>query len=745
MSAFGISAAETDGIVKEAESAVLIGSRSFDDPAASGAKTVGWMGSVRFDHAPAANCLRLRYAWNAPVQALITVNDRPARVVPMMGGQKISGTYLERTIWIDIPADATVTVAGGFNFDCLTFVTAPSPAKIPPVEIPSPFPASAPRWDLSSDDTLATVAVHEGRPCLVSLKNRKQQWEWIRQVRPMPLLPEVVIEDRDVPLHWTYRDTVRDEAAGTLTMRFTCAEPALELLSRWRARPGTGPVEHLPTLINRGTKRLVVPTDVLAAADLDLAADQALRPVRLGQPNLVGYYGDGSETLAMPYEILQAGAAHGLYLAYDFDFGIGLTGLDAQHARTARHRFAVSSGRLVPPGPVTHLSKSIQRSVPGTQLIVLDPGQELVGPGMHHLAYVGDEDDGANRFRRWFWKYEIPACLRDDPRRPLIEICTGPTLDGNPDGLIALVKSGKLNAMGAEMLKTDLWHLKTGHAKRAELAEVCRAHGMELRLYVGGSVANGLTRKLWEEVGAHGRSDSAYGGQVYPPGDYHSARRLYRFLDETTALSKGRWDYQNCSNGGNHRSMDIFRRMSGISHSDTPGLHVFFQHVSDWSYLLAPAQMSSHIGFGEVEGLYKPTPGEVADFRCLLLGAILTGFPEYWTPEFIARFREVCKLYKTRQRAILRGADIYHIAPAKPWLGIQYDNPAIGKGSVLLWQNGGPASQTIKLKGLDRAKTYTLTFQDDPAQNSKRAGGTLMDDGIVVRMGANASEIIWIE
>lgn len=379
-------------VIREAESATLLGSRIYDDPAASGGKAVGWMGAVRFDQAPAANCIRLRYAWNEPTVASITVNDRPPRSVVLVGGKKITGDYCERLFWIDVPAHATVTVAGKFNFDRLTFATVQPPAVTPRSELPIPPPASVPRWELASDDTLATVAVWEDRPCLVRLKNRKQQWEWIRKVRPMPLLDTVVIDDRDVPVTWVYREATHDKEAGTLTLRFTCEQPALELRSRWRARPGPGPVEHLPTLINRGKQKIFVSTDLLLAADLDLAADQALKPVRLPKTSRVGWLGFRSEGLPLPYEILQAGAAHGLHLAYDFDFGEGQTLTDPKDPARAGFRFAAGCGALIP----------------------LDPDQELTGPGMHHLAYAGDEDDGANRFRRWFWNYEIPASLRDD-------------------------------------------------------------------------------------------------------------------------------------------------------------------------------------------------------------------------------------------------------------------------------------------------------------------------------------------
>ena len=79
--------------------------------------------------------------------------------------------------------------------------------------------------------------------------------------------------------------------------------------------------------------------------------------------------------------------------------------------------------------------------------------------------------------------------------------------------------------------------------------------------------------------------------------------------------------------------------------------------------------------------------------------------------------RETWQLYQTKQRAILRGGDVYHILPfpdAVNWDGMQYFNPDLNKGSVLLFKPAGsaPDEKVIKLKGLDRKATYTLAFQD---------------------------------
>jgi hypothetical protein len=116
-------------------------------------------------------------------------------------------------------------------------------------------------------------------------------------------------------------------------------------------------------------------------------------------------------------------------------------------------------------------------------------------------------------------------------------------------------------------------------------------------------------------------------------------------------------------------------------------------------------------------------------------------------------YRQHIALYKTRQRPILRGADVYHILPMADgvnWDGLEYFNTAINKGSVFLFKPSTKAtdgdSKVIKLKGLDRDAHYTLTFQDRTNLNCVMSGQRLMDIGISVTAmtGDNASEIIWL-
>jgi len=74
-------------------------------------------------------------------------------------------------------------------------------------------------------------------------------------------------------------------------------------------------------------------------------------------------------------------------------------------------------------------------------------------------------------------------------------------------------------------------------------------------------------------------------------------------------------------------------------------------------------------------------------------------------------------------------------------------NRAAGKGAAFVFKSASKAdTRWFVLRGLDRAKTCFLTFQDRPEQNARKTGAELMDQGLDVTMARqHASEIIWID
>jgi hypothetical protein len=99
---------------------------------------------------------------------------------------------------------------------------------------------------------------------------------------------------------------------------------------------------------------------------------------------------------------------------------------------------------------------------------------------------------------------------------------------------------------------------------------------------------------------------------------------------------------------------------------------------------------------------------------------------------------------------LVREADLYHILPRPDGRhrdGIQYYDPAVGKGVAYLFQpSGETAKETIRLKGLDAEQRYTVSFADGTHPPSVRSGAELMDQGLEVKLaGEEVSELIFFE
>ena len=615
-------------------------------------------------------------------------------------------------------------------------------------------PSQETTWTLSTEDTELTVTVAGGTASLTRLRNPAQQWNWIAAPSRLPL-PSIRRGDKPQALHWEFREAIEDKTQDhEVTLRFTCSDPALELKSHWQARPGPGPVEHWASLENQSDGPVTFGPEIAAAA-VGLTADAAVTlhwaektavgEGKVRQESLGPNFTFKTDSGTIPLLLLGVGARHGVYLGFEWELGgfRGKSEADALYLSVAVH--------------------------PITEHVVRGKGEVFLIPSVYYGAYQGDLDDGGNRFKRWFWNHKITRSLHDHQDEPWVEVCMqdiGGKGDSSITGQTPLSAYTRLAAVGAECVKMDFWDGsgKCWYTDRDwtfhpqfwptgfDFAAKAHQAGLKASLYMGGTYKDadlatraGRDAELeavlsrydqgWFDVW---RTDLYTAPKEPMPQTYEGVSSFLHIQDHLISQRPG-YRYENCCNGGKYKGFAICRRMTFCTMNDVDNTAwktrtTYYANT----FAINPVQLKSDLG-----------PAETAyDLRTDMLGSILT-----WAADNPV-YREHIALYKSKQRPILRGGNVYHILPMPDgtnWDGLQFFNPDLDRGSVFLFKPSvkaaGGDSKLIKLKGLSRQATYALHFQERTKLNCAKTGAQFMDEGITASemTGDRASEIIWIE
>jgi len=263
-------------------------------------------------------------------------------------------------------------------------------------------------------------------------------------------------------------------------------------------------------------------------------------------------------------------------------------------------------------------------------------------------------------------------------------------------------------------------------------------------------------RRLFEEYRADmWRSDCTRGAVI--GNSYAATRGFYALVDDLAAGIPGfRWE--NCSGGGRIKDYGAMRRAVKIFNSDRYSPLIVRQAFYDSSYAFHPIQLEGHVG--SINGRYRPrgAVGIRYAFRSTSMGA-----PEWfldapnggngsepWTQQEKDALKACVDTYKTRIRPLVREADLYHILPrpdGRNWDGIEYCDPAKGKGVVYLFKpSDETTTETIRFKGLNRERMYRVSFEDDAQPASVKSAAELMDKGLPVTLrGEDVSELVFFE
>jgi hypothetical protein len=610
------------------------------------------------------------------------------------------------------------------------------------------------RWSLSTDDTRLDLAVEGDAIRIIGLRNPKEKWNWIIAPSSVPL-PGVDAGGTYRALNWRYAGAVDERTNGRqLTLTFTCSDPALELKSVWRSLPGPGPVENWVSVTNRSGADVAFragspAAEVMLAADVPITLQSsdktAVGEGKVHRDVIGAHAAFHTDTNVIPLVFLQAGARHGAYFGFEWELG----GFDVATQENPL-RMAVSAR-------------------PITETVTRADGRTLVVPSVYYGVYTGDVDDGSNRFKRWFWNHKITRSLHDNPGEPWVEVCMqdiGGIGSSSVTGATPQSVYDRLASTGAECVKMDFWDGSgkcwytdrdwTFHPENwpqgFDFAAKAHKAGLKASLYMGGTyrdcdltTPSGRDSELeavlsrydkgWFDIW---RTDLYTAPKEPIPQTFEGVTNFLDIQDHLIGARPG-YRYENCCNGGKYKGFAICRRMTFCTMND----------VDNTAWKTRTTYYSNSFAINQVQLKSDLGPAETAyDLRTDMLGSILT-----WAADNPI-YRQHVALYKTRQRPILRGCNVYHILPMADgvnWDGLQFYNPDIGRGSVFLFKPSVKAadgdSRLIKLKGLDRKATYTLTFQDRTSLNCKLTGAKLMAEGITVSgmTGDRASDIIWIQ
>ena len=228
---------------------------------------------------------------------------------------------------------------------------------------------------------------------------------------------------------------------------------------------------------------------------------------------------------------------------------------------------------------------------------------------------------------------------------------------------------------------------------------------------------------------------------------YHSVRASYGIYEKLRRDHPGLL-FEICNDGG--RMVDFGSAAHGdyFSITDTydplSNRRAFF----DASYVLPPAMLESY-----VEKWPTPRPENLLYMlRSGMMGWVSIMLDTTaWSADQHQSARQAIALYKEQLRPLIRDAHLYHVSDRPDgvhWDGMEYWDPARGKGVVYAFRGGVPdeVDHRFPLAGLVPSSRYHMHFEDGTSPDSEATGAELMATGLAVHLSYPlSSELIFLE
>ncbi len=662
-------------------------------------------------------------------------------------------------------------------------------------ETPANLSSSAKYYALENDDIYVSLATDKNKEYISAITNKENDYNWINKATEIPLLSNY----QGGKLNWTLTSSTFDnqsvmqssgkDLSHSLVNTYSCEMSGLTLKSYWKLYK-TGPIYHYSEVINNTGKAVSFESTDITAGDilLKIPNNVTIHSFNRSRYNN-GFDGDFTKGVfenkvtnnlffkssvenswlvnsgSLPFEVLQSSDSHGLYVGFEHSYGDMF--MRTQNDKTVL-RFIADLGD-------------------STEVINRENGEVLRVPPVFYGAYSGELDDGSNNMKKWFYNHLMTESLRENVNEPLIEFHV-PVFSEND--LKNYLNTFDLESMGVELTKMDYWwtvpdnnfnevlELQWNPDKskwpngmtygklvksyfpslKTSLYMADTYNGVDIGTKAGRQAQiDALTKRMNDWNIDYWRSDF----DVLKPNNYANHEGLMYILD-TLIENDPDFRYEHCSAGGSLKDFATLQRMTFMTMEDSGGALNHRMAFYSNSYMINPVQLKFDLGFdwtSDQDNGYINSNLEkwnTYNVRTAMMGAMMVqNVGSYLTDSEKRELQKGWKLYKEKQRPILKGCDVYHILPmpdGKNWDGMQFYNNNIEKGSVFIFRDknvGGVdgSSKNIKLKGLEENALYSLSFQDRTSQNVTLTGKQLMSSGITVTGMSSVydSEIIWID
>lgn len=561
----------------------------------------------------------------------------------------------------------------------------------------------AKNYPLENDDIKVSIATDDNKEYLTSITNKANNYNWINKVTQIPLVDEY----KGGKITWTLSDSQYNnvsELVGkgkddchSLVNTYRADINGLTLKSYWKLYK-TGPIYHYSEIINNTGKDITFDSAMITAGDILLKtpSDVTIHSFNRSRFNngADGNFTKGvfknkvTENLffkstvenswlvssgSLPFEVLHSSDNHGLYIGYEWSYGNML--MRTQKDKT-KLRFTAELGNT-------------------TDSIVRENGDVLHVPAVFYGAYSGDVDDGSNNMKKWFYNHLMTESLRQNTNEPLIEFHV-PVYSEND--LVNYLKNNNLKEYGVELTKMDYYWTVPGYSfdevleqqwnpdiskwpngmtygkivksyfpqMKTSLYMADTYNGVDIGTKSGQSTQiNALKERMNNWSIDYWRSDF----DLLKPNNYANHEGLMNILD-TMIASNPDFRYEHCSAGGSLKDFSTLQRMTFMTMEDSGGALNHRMAFYSNSYMINPIQLKFDIGFdwtSDADAHYINSNREewtTYNVRTAMMGAMMvqnvgSNLSEIEKLKLI----EGWKLYKEKQRPILRGADVYHILP----------------------------------------------------------------------------------